>query len=158
MTKQGSFPLQTDEPLVHVNASIVEERRIISLIEGELHEHEKALARLLRSRDALKGKAERAAAEKKPRERSAASVVKTAAQRAGVGNMAKARDLLRHNGPTTKAQVTKLMAINDGTVTYALRALEEAGEVRKTGERVHGSDVYEYVSKTRAVSRPGGRR
>lgn len=128
-----------------IDEQIAAERQTIEMIEQALREHRLALDQLERTRKALV----------KRRVRRGAKGAKTAFQRAGRANVEKARDLLRHNGPTPKSQVTKLMDINDGTVTYALRALEELGEARKTGERVHGSDVYEYVSKRRAVTRPG---
>jgi hypothetical protein len=124
------------------------ERQTIALIEQARREHKLALDRLLSTRKALVSR----------RVRRGAKGVKTAFQRAGKANVEKARDFLRHNGPTPKAQVTRALGINDGTVTYALRALEERGEARKTGERVHGSDVYEFVQPRRAVTRPGDRR
>jgi uncharacterized coiled-coil protein SlyX len=149
-------PPQADAAVAALDEQIAAQRRTISEIEGSLKEHKASLAKLTDARRALL----RTRAPRKQRTRSAVSVTKTALQRAGRGNVDKARDLLRHNGPTPKAEVTRLLAINDGTVTYALRALEETGEVRKTGERIHGSDVYEYLTPARrsGVTRPGDRR
>jgi predicted transcriptional regulator len=145
-------PPDTEQALASLDESIGIEREMVVQIEESLREHKIVLARLEDSRHAL-------VRARSPRVR-AVRAVKTAAQRAGKGNMEKAADFLRHNGPTTKAGVTKSLGINDGTVHYALLALEEIGQVRKTGERDRGSDVYEYVSKSsrRAVTRPGDRR
>lgn len=146
-------PPETDSALAALDGQIAGSRQTIAQIEAALKEHRTALAKLEDARRML-------VRSRRPRRRaSGAKVAKTALQRAGRGNVTKARDLLRHNGPTAKSQVTKLLNINDGTVTYALRALEETGEARKTGERVGGSDVYEYVTPARrGVTRPGDRR
>lgn len=151
-TVAPSFPApETDAAVASLDAQIAAERQTIALIEQAGREHKSALDRLMDARKALVRTRRQSASR-------GAKVVKTAFQRAGRANVEKARDLLKHNGPTPKSQVTRLMEINDGTVTYALRALEERGEARKTGERVGGSDVYEYVQPSRVVSRPGDRR
>lgn len=153
MDGQTEFPPpDTEQALALLDDSIAVERGAVARIEASLREHKAALSRLEDSRRAL-------VRARTPRER--ATKAKTAAQRAGRGNMTRVADLLHHNGPTAKAGLTKLLQINDGTVHYALLALVEEGKVRKTGERVHGSNVYEYVSKTagrRGVTRPGDRR
>lgn len=156
-TTELSFPPpETDSAVAALDAQIASERSTIVGIERELREHKQSLARLEEARKAL---VRTRAPRKAPKARRVSTAVKTAAQRAGRGNIVKARDLLQHNGPMTKASITKELGINDGTVTYALRALEETGEVQRTGERVHGSDVFEYVTRRRvAVTRPGDRR
>lgn len=149
--QDGLFPApDTDAALAGIDESIAAERETLGRIEQSLKEHRFALARLEESRATLLSQA------RKRNVRARVKQTKTAAQRAGKGNVTKAESILR-GGPLTKADLTKRMGINDGTVTYALRALEETGRARKTGERVKGSDVYEYVVK-RGVTRPGDRR
>jgi|SRR4051812_8498657 Fic family protein len=133
-------PPETASVVQTLNDQIAVEQHTITQIEAALREHRQALVKLQDARRALVGK-----------------TVKSSFERAGRANIEKARQILQHNGPTAKAQVTRMLGINDGTVTYALRHLEEIGEARKTGERVRGSDVYEYVTK-RAVTKPGERR
>lgn len=148
------FPTaETDDAVAAIDGQIAERRRVISEIESVLRQHKVGLVKLEDARRAL------VRTRRARRRTRGEKVTKTPLQRAGRGNVTKARDLLRHNGPTAKAQVTRLLGLNDGTVTYALRALEEAGEARKTGERIGGSDVYEYVAPSRSgVTRPGDRR
>jgi predicted transcriptional regulator len=85
-------------------------------------------------------------AEKKSRVRTAGSPAeRTALQRAGRGNVEKVWRLLKRK-PLTKAEITQRLGLNNGTVTWALRALEEQGRVRKTGVRsATGSDQYEHL-------------
>lgn len=83
---------------------------------------------------------------------------RTPIQRAGRGNVAKVAAMLKSKGPMTKAEVTHELGMNNGTVTYALRALEEQGQARKTGNRsTTGSDEFEFVGTARRVARPGSR-
>lgn len=94
---------------------------------------------------------------KKPRV-ARAKKERTALQRAGSGNLVKALTLLTEAGPLTKAQIASRLSLNNGTTTYALRALEDQGKVRKTGGQTNGSFEYEAVARKRRVSRPGTRR
>lgn len=154
----GQTDTETDasidsELVALVDQGIAEAERRIEEIETQLAEQRGALRRLRKSRKAL-------VPDEDVSERvSRTATVKTAFQRAGRANVDRARDLLRHNGPTAKAELTRLLLINDGTVHYALLALEERGEARRTGAKVRGSAVYEYVapSSRRAVTRPGDR-
>lgn len=154
MTGRPKFrkPSVTD-PLKAIDASITQERATIREIEQALSEHKRHLSRLESSRRTLVN----ARAPRVPKE----PVVKTAAQRAGKANVEAARTVLSGARQMAKAEIGRQMAkvrgvaeVNDGTVTYAIRALEEERVARRTGEREHGSDVYEYVSPQRAISRP----
>lgn len=141
------FPVaDTDTARITLEAQIAERRQVISEIETALREHRTALARLEESRKAL---------GRRPKRRKQAA--RTPLQRAGRGNVQKALDFLQSNGATPKAAITASLGINDGTVTYALKHLEDTGRVRQTGERVRGSNVYEYVPLRRGVTRPGDR-
>jgi chromosome segregation ATPase len=92
---------------------------------------------------------------------------RTAAQRAGSGNVDAVRAVMRSARaalpkPTIKqraAAYREVESINDGTITYAIQALVDSGELRQVGV-TYGSRVYEYVSRGRSgstVSRPGDR-
>lgn len=84
---------------------------------------------------------------------------RTPKEKAGQGNLDLVETLLRRTGPMPKAAITRETKKNDGTTHYALRALEEEGKVRRTGDRIHGSAVYELVRAKprprRGVTRPG---
>lgn len=144
------------DPLKAIDAAITAERAVIREIEGALGEHKKNLSRLESSRRTLVN-------ARQPRVPKA-PVEKTAAQRAGPANVNAARAVLKSAGSMAKVEIGRQMAkvrgvaeVNDGTVTYAIRALEEEKIARRTGERVAGSDIYEYVRPVRAVTRPGRR-
>lgn len=153
------FPeADTGDVLGFLDTNIVREREIVAQIERELKKHKTALSKLRSSRHVLlhgmKKQRKRVQPVGTPAE-------KTAAQRAGKANVDAARKVLSKAGMMAKAEIGRRMAtvrgvesVNDGTVTYAIRALEEERVARRTGEREHGSDVYEYVSPQRAISRP----
>jgi hypothetical protein len=132
----------------------------IQNIEEALKEHKLNLRVLVKAREALVPQR-----PKKRRDRQARpGVERTAAQRAGSGNVDAARRVLRRSRRLPKAEFGRRMAklrsveaINDGTVTYAIQALVDAGEAREVG-RENGSRTYEYVAQSgRAVTRPGDR-
>lgn len=132
---------------------------------GQIEEELAAAKDLLRRMDVARGeqakvirRLEEARAKlvgRKPRVKRAGGKAKTAMQRAGRGNVEAVTALLRERGPLAKAAITETLAKNDGTVTYALRAAEEAGAVRATDRRERGSVVYEHVGALSAVTRPG---
>lgn len=93
------------------------------------------------------------APKKRKRKRKPHPAGRSAAEHAGIGNIKRAHEFLRSAGSATISQVASSMGVNNGTVNYALRALEEEGRIRKTGLRPGGSIQYELVEKTR-VSRP----
>lgn len=61
-----------------------------------------------------------------------------AAVQAGPAALAKIRAVLS-DGPLTQSQITKQTSLNDGTVSYGLRALADQGEIEATGVRINGS-------------------
>ena len=63
---------------------------------------------------------------------------RTAAVQAGPAALTKVETALT-KGPLSQAQITRRTKLNDGTVSYALRALVEAGKIEATGVRVEGS-------------------
>jgi DNA-binding transcriptional ArsR family regulator len=146
MPSTASLIEQTDE-------RIAEERERRHRIVQALRQSEAQIATLEAARKALVG---RKVSRRTPSEQRAASRNRTAVERAGKGNVEAAFDYLAQHGRATKAEITRALGKNNGTVTYALRALEEEKRVRKTNVRVQGSDEYEVVSNRRRISRPGG--
>lgn len=61
-----------------------------------------------------------------------------AAVQAGPAALNKIRAALA-DGPLSQAQITRQTGLNDGTVSYGLRALADAGEIEATGVRISGS-------------------
>jgi transcription initiation factor IIE alpha subunit len=49
-------------------------------------------------------------------------------------------------GRTTQAEITRETKKNSGTVTHALRVLEDDKVVRKTGRRHNGSDEWAWTA------------
>lgn len=101
-----------------------------------------ALQKSLRKRKRTEERAERKA-----------NHVKTPLERAGRGNVDRVYALLRRK-PMTKAEVVAATGKNNGTITYAIRALEDDGLIRETGMQQNGSLEYEVVDRRR-VTRPG---
>jgi len=61
----------------------------------------------------------------------------TAAAQAGARNIRRARDAARRlgaRGPFTQAELAVAAAVGSGSITWAVRALEEEGSLRRTGE------------------------
>lgn len=75
---------------------------------------------------------------------------RTAAVQAGPAALSKVRTALA-TGPLTQAQITKQTKLNDGTVSYALRALVENGEVEATGVRHEGSREFRLVAQAKVA-------
>jgi hypothetical protein len=67
---------------------------------------------------------------------------RTALQKAGPGNVEKVYAMIVSGGPSTQARITSTLGINNGTVTWALRALVETKRIAETGKRVNGSKEY----------------
>ena len=61
---------------------------------------------------------------------------------AGPRALNRVRALLQR-GPMPQTQIVRVTKLNGGTVSYALRALVESGEIEATGERVCGSRVFQ---------------
>jgi hypothetical protein len=73
---------------------------------------------------------------------------------AGPKALKQTEDLMKDNGELAQSEVVKQTGLNSGTVSYALRALEKDGVVRKTGEVVGRSPVWEFVSDGRSTKVP----
>jgi predicted HTH transcriptional regulator len=84
-----------------------------------------------------------------------ATHVKTPLERAGRGNVEAVLKLIQRR-PMTQAEVVERTGKNNGTITYAIRALTDDGLIRPTGYQENGSKEYEAVSRRR-VTRPGDR-
>jgi predicted transcriptional regulator len=141
----------TEELLAETNRQLDQahdQRRELIEARIRLDDH---IARLEESKRVL------VAPKRERRKRKPHPSTRTAAEHAGVGNIRRAHEILRGAGRATISQVAHQMNVNNGTVNYALRALEERGEIRKTGLRQAGSIEYEVVGKKR-VSRPRGSR
>jgi hypothetical protein len=70
----------------------------------------------------------------------------------GSDKLNRVRQVLRTstNGRLRQADITKKAKLNSGTVSVALRKLEQADEVRSTGEKLDGSMVWEEIRPTAA--------
>jgi ribosomal protein S25 len=133
------------EVLDALNAKIAEERDALAAIGRVRREHERALARLEASRRALTGK--------QVSRRPAVKAERTALQRAGKGNVEKVLALLRREGAHTRGEITQKLGMNNGTVTWAIRHLEEQGKIKRTGEQRRGSDEFQMALVRRAKKR-----
>jgi hypothetical protein len=67
---------------------------------------------------------------------------RTPIQKAGRGNVEKVYATLVAGGPRTQARLTETLGINNGTLTWALRALVEDGRIVATGKVVGNSKEY----------------
>lgn len=61
---------------------------------------------------------------------------------AGPAVIAAVRKAIEKNEVATQAAITKAVQRNSGSVSWALKALEDDGVVEATGERERGSKVY----------------
>ena len=86
----------------------------------------------------------RALEGRKPRKK------RTAAVQAGPAALAKVHSALT-GGPLTQAQITRATRLNDGTVSYALRALVDSGEVEATGVRLEGSREFRLAAQAKVA-------
>jgi Winged helix-turn-helix DNA-binding len=76
--------------------------------------------------------------------------VRSAAVQAGPAAIERVRAAVVEAGRrASQAQVTRATGLNPGTVTYALRALVEAGELVATGLRVDGSREFRLARRAR---------
>lgn len=64
---------------------------------------------------------------------------------AGPAAIAAVSEVLMRVGRTTQSEITRATGKNSGTVTHALRALEDDKLVRRTGRRDSGSDEWVWV-------------
>jgi predicted transcriptional regulator len=78
--------------------------------------------------------------------------VTLALRRAGPGNVAKVEEALRDLGGTvSQHRITEHTGLNNGTVSYALKALRNQQKVRRTGKRIGHSPEYQISGSTRAL-------
>ena len=81
-----------------------------------------------------------------------ATAVTLALRRAGPGNVAKVEEALRDLGGTaSQHRITEHAGLNNGTVSYALKALRATQKVRKTGKRIGHSPEYQISGSTKAL-------
>ena len=105
-------------------------------------------------RDVLRGREPEKRARRARRQR--VTPERTSERQAGPGNVEKVAAALRSaGGRATQAVLTERTGLNSGTMTYALRALEERGAVRRTGESVRRSPEFEEVKARRITMKPG---
>lgn len=80
-----------------------------------------------------------------------------AARQAGKRNVQAAREAIKQLGEAPQSEIGSLSGVGTGSLTWAIRALIDTGEVEPTGERVRGSAVYRYVPprKRARVVKPG---
>lgn len=90
--------------------------------------------------------------ERQLRERNRRRPPRTAAAQAGPRAVEAVSDLLR-DGPTTQREIVERLPFHEGTISYALRALREAGAVEATGYVVDGSREYRFVRGRVGVAR-----
>jgi hypothetical protein len=111
------------------------------------------IARLEDTLATLRGKPRNGKRSKRKR---ATPVTDSAERRAGPGNVVKIEEALRRRGGrATQHQLTEDTRLNSGTMTYGLRALEERGVIRPTGDSVRRSREFEVVGDSIKVP-PGG--
>lgn len=72
------------------------------------------------------------------------------AKMAGPGALSAVRKAL-NAGPLTQAQIVRRTKLNDGTVSYAVRALVDAGEIEATGVRVSGSREFRLRTESKVA-------
>jgi DNA-binding transcriptional ArsR family regulator len=111
-------------------------------VDGEIRQIRAAL-RVLRSKQAAKPPKARRAPKRKAR---APHI------QAGPAAMQAVTDLLR-DGPMTQKQIVEATGLNEGTVSYALKALREADAVEETGRKVDGSRELRFVRGRVGVAR-----
>jgi hypothetical protein len=151
-TQNGSHVEPEIEPTPEeIAASIGEriealrERR--AQIDSEMEMLRRAQRNVLRGREPDKHR---------PRRRQRTTPVRTSERQAGPGNVERVAAALRSaGGRATQAALTEQTGLNSGTMTYALRALEERGAVRRTGESVRRSPEFEEVKARRITMKPG---
>lgn len=123
----------------------------LAAAQESLREIDRARAAQLAHIEALRGSRAALLGRKRRPVAAAGTRTRSALHRAGRGNVDRVQALLR-GGPATRSEIAeRLGGMNNGTVTYALRHLEEVGEVIKTGERRKGSDEFAVAGM---VSRP----
>lgn len=76
---------------------------------------------------------------------------RSAAVQAGPKALDKVRRVLA-SGPQTQAKIVKRTKLNDGTVSYALRALVESGEIVATGNYIGGSREFKLRGRARRAA------
>jgi predicted HTH transcriptional regulator len=75
---------------------------------------------------------------------------RSAAVQAGPAALAKVREVLA-KGPTSQAEIARRTKLNEGTVSYALRALVEDGSIETTGKSVERSREFR-LARARRVA------
>ena len=129
-----------EERLSHLRGRLAEIDLDRATIEGEIVNLEQALKAL--AADLQKVKASR---NGKPDQ-------SDPVRRAGPGNVAKVEEALRDLGGTaSQHQITEHAGLNNGTVSYALKALRNQQKVRRTGKRIGHSPEYQISGSTRAL-------
>lgn len=94
--------------------------------------------------------------ERAGKRRKAAAVRElTPARQAGKANVAAARAAIKRLGTATQAAVGQESKVGTGSLTWAIRALLEGGEIEPTGKRVGRSEEYRYVGGRSRVVKPG---
>lgn len=146
-----------DALLAETDAAIEKAHEMRREVVENLRRIDEHLRRLTAARKAMVAD-RKAARKRKPSARPKQSPrERTALQHAGQGNVERVREYLAA-GPATKATITRALGVNNGTITYALRHLEESGEARTTGRKEGRSEEFELVRNGRRVTRPGDRR
>lgn len=92
---------------------------------------------------------------KKKRAKRLRSAPLNAAAQAGKANIEKVRTAARTKRQATQAELADASGVGTGSMTWAIRALEEAGEIRATGNRINGSREFVYVPKKARTLKPG---
>ena len=141
---RGASPQQMLKALDERVALLMQKR---DEIDDELRTLRQARPALAKAAKGTKRPARRAVRVTPPR---------TAERQAGPGNVAKVAATLRElGGRATQAILTERTWLNSGTMTYALRALEEKGIVKPTGESVRRSAEFALVGDGVYVMPPG---
>jgi chorismate mutase len=123
--------------------SVVQEIEVRRLT---LREIDAEITRLNRARREVSGEAGRSKREKKVL---VSSVV------AGPKALGMTEKLMQRVGTITQAEVTKRTGLNSGSISHALKALESAGKVKRTGKIVGRSPEWEFTGEKSTRVRPG---
>lgn len=77
-----------------------------------------------------------------------------AARQAGKENIRRVREaMVKLGGKATQAAIGAESGVGTGSLTWAIRALEESGEIKATGKRERGSR--EFVAKKKRTAKAG---
>lgn len=131
----------------------------LSKIDGEIREKKTKLAEFDRetkkTRRSMVGEIARLQRRRKTIRVATPKRQITAAKQAGKKNIAAVREAITKAGGTaTQAKLGELSGVGTGSLTWAIRALEETGEIRATGKRERGSREFTLRKKSRTL-KPG---